>query len=144
MGYIRPNLTKMTSQFSWLLIGGEHLRKSSEIFGKIFGKRAASDWLLKIFRRDIDFPKMQKKIDKKLIRMTSWATSDPIFRRWSWLLIGGEHLRKSSENLRKNLRKSVGKARRKKSREGWVGEGQKKAGRGRWGKARKKEGRVGR
>ena len=61
MGYIRPNLTKMTSQFSWLLIGGEHLRKSSEIFGKIFGKRAASDWLLKIFRRDIDFPKMQKK-----------------------------------------------------------------------------------
>ena len=35
MGYIRPNLTKMTSQISWLLIGGEHLRK---IFGKIFGK----------------------------------------------------------------------------------------------------------
>ena len=134
MGYIRPNLTKMTSQFSWLLIGGEHLRKSSEIFGKIFGKRAASDWLLKIFRRDIDFPKMQK-IDKKLIRLTSWATSDPIFRRWSWLLIGGEHLRKSVGNRRKifgkgrkNLRKSVGKARRKKSREGWVGKARKKQG----------------
>ena len=51
----------------------------------------------------------------------------------SGLRIGGEPLRKSSEIVGKsseNLRKSVGKARRKRSREGWVGEGQKKAGRG--------------
>ena len=32
MGPYRPNLTKMTSQISWLLIGGEDLRK-------IIGKR---------------------------------------------------------------------------------------------------------
>ena len=31
VGPYKPNLTKMTSQISWLLIGGEHLRK---IFGK--------------------------------------------------------------------------------------------------------------
>ena len=31
VGPLRPYLTKMTSQLSWLLIGGEHLRK---IFGK--------------------------------------------------------------------------------------------------------------
>ena len=51
----------------------------------------------------------------------------------SWLLIGGEHLRKSSEKRRKSVGKGwgrVGKARRKKSREGWVGEGQKKRGEG--------------
>ena len=62
----------------------------------------------------------------------------------SWLLIGGEHLRKSSENLRKIFGKAsekrrqgkaekkqggVGGGRPEKSREGWVGEGQKKRGR---------------
>ena len=33
--YLRPYFPKMTSQLSWLLIGGEDLRK---IFGKLFGK----------------------------------------------------------------------------------------------------------
>ena len=52
--------------------------------------------------------------------------------RIPWLLIGGEHLRKSVGNRRKifgNLRKIFGKGgqgKAKKSREGWVGEGQKK------------------
>ena len=79
MGYIRPDFPKLTSQISWLLIGGEHLRKSSENLRKNLRKTAASDWLLKIFRRDIDFPKMQKN-RKKLIRLTSWDTLDQIFR----------------------------------------------------------------
>ena len=52
--------------------------------------------------------------------------------RISWLLIGGEH-------LRKNLRKASARV-----REGWARQGEKKAGRGGWGKARKKEGGVGR
>ena len=45
MGYMRPDFPKLTSRISWLLIGGEHLRKSvgnrRKIFGnlrKIFGK----------------------------------------------------------------------------------------------------------
>ena len=42
MGYIRPDFPKLTSRMSWLLIGGEHLRKNvGKIVGnlrKIFGK----------------------------------------------------------------------------------------------------------
>ena len=54
----------------------------------------------------------------------------------SWLLIGGEHLRKSVGKIVGNLRKIFGK--------GGQGKAKKKAGRGGWGKARKKEGGVGR
>ena len=48
------------------------------------------------------------------------------------IFLASDWWRASSEKLRKIFgkgRKSIGKARRKKSREGWVGEGQKKEGR---------------
>ena len=51
----------------------------------------------------------------------------------SWLLIGGEPLRKASEKSSE----SVGKSSER------VGQAEKKAGRGGWGMARKKEGGVG-
>ena len=38
MGYIRPDFPKLTSRISWLLIGGEHLRKSSEKSSESVGK----------------------------------------------------------------------------------------------------------
>ena len=54
------------------------------------------------------------------------ARLDQIFRRWSWLLIGGEHLRKSFGNLRKIF-----------------GKGRQGFGKGGQGKAEKKQGGVG-
>ena len=113
----------MTSQISWPLIGGKHLRKifgkSSENLRKVFRKMEASDWLLKIVGREID-DIISKNSSKRLISLTSWPHIDHIFR--------------SQDSTSESVGKGSGifdKARGKKE------------GRGRWGKAIKKRGGVG-
>ena len=114
MGPFRPNLT--TSSISWLLIGGEHLRKNLR---KVVQKMEASDWLLKIVGRK-SMTSYLKIAQKKLISLTSWDPCDPIFR--------------SHDSTSESVGKSsgiFGKARGKNE------------GRGGWGKDQKKVRRVG-
>ena len=130
VGYLQPYFPKMTSSISWLLIGGEHLRK---IFGKSLESCSENGWLLKIVGRDIDDIR-SKNSSKRLISLTSWASCDHIFRSHDGTSEsvgkGSGHLRESSARQEKKKGGVGGGKERKKRGEGWVGKEQKKSAEG--------------
>ena len=127
VGPLRPYFPKMTSWISWLLIGGEHLRKNLR-------KMVASDWLLKIVGRKSD--DIGSKNSSKISLVWRMGPLRPYFPKMtsqmSWLRIGGEDLRKivgkrrqgfgnRRQGKRKKKRGGVGWGRQERKREGWVG-----------------------
>ena len=84
----------------------------------------ASDWLLKIVRRNIDDRKSKNSL-KRLISLTSWDHCDHIFQSVGK---GSEIFGNRRQGKRKKKRGGVG---------GW-GKERKKVGRGGWGRTKKK------
>ena len=144
VGPFRPYFPKMKSSISWLLIGGEDLRK---IFGKSSesGSENGGFWLAVENRRPPSDDLMSKNSSKKAQSLTLWGPSDHIFR-WRrhthWLWIGGEDLRKIVGKRRQGFGNGRQGKRKKEGNGGW-GKARKKEGRGGWGKDKKKQGGVG-